>query len=86
MSSNGHGVIGEFLVGLVALAGDQDDVARLRQRDRARDRLRAVGDLFVAIGAKSLFHFGDDRVGIFLPRIVGGDDAVIGILIRDPAP
>ena len=34
-----NGVIGEFLVGLVAFAGDEDDVARLRERDGARDRL-----------------------------------------------
>src|SRR2546421_167536 len=76
-------VVGEFLVGLVAFAGDEDDVARLRQLDCARDRLRAIGDFFVAIGAKTFLGIGDDRVGIFFPRIIGGDDAVIGVLVGD---
>ena len=80
-----HGVIGEFLVGFVAFAGDQNDVARLRQLDGARDRFRAIGNFLVVIRAKTLFDFGDDRVGIFFPRIVRSDDAVIGILIDHAA-
>ena len=41
----------------------------------------AIGDLFVALGAKAFLDFVDDRVGIFLPRIVGSDDAEVGVLI-----
>ena len=41
----------------------------------------AFGDLFVAIRAKAFLHLRDDRFRIFLPRIVGSDDAEIGILV-----
>ncbi len=54
-------VIGKFLVGLVAFAGDEDDVARLRERDGAGDRFRAIGDLLVTLGAKTFLDLGDDR-------------------------
>src|SRR5438067_690592 len=37
-----HGVVPKFLVGLVALAREEDDVARLRQCDRVEDRLPAI--------------------------------------------
>lgn len=33
------------------------------------------------IGAKTFFHFRDDRVRIFLARIIRGDDGVIGVKI-----
>ena len=41
-----NGVIGKFLVGLVAFSGDQDNVARLSQCDGARDSFRAIWDGF----------------------------------------
>ena len=46
-------VIGKFLIGLVALPGDENDVARLGQGDGAGDRFCAVGDGFEISGAKS---------------------------------
>ena len=81
-----HGVIRKLLIGLVAFARDQHDVARLGQCDGARDRLRAIRNLFVMIRAKSFFDFGDDRIGIFFPRIVRGDDAEVRILIDHRGP
>src|SRR5437764_11261554 len=66
-------VVGELLVSFVSFAGDDDDVARLGKFDRARDRLRAIGNLFVAIGTKTFRGIGDDRIGIFLPWIIGSD-------------
>ena len=42
----------ELLAALVALAGDHDDVAGLRERDRARDRLAAVDDRLDAGAAR----------------------------------
>ena len=76
-------MIGKFLVGLVAFAGDENDVARLGEGDGAGDRLRAVGNRFEIVGAKSLLYVRDDGERIFLARIIGGDDAVVGVLIDD---
>ena len=42
-----HGAIREFLISFVAFAGDQNDVARLRERDSAGDCLSTVNDFFV---------------------------------------
>ena len=58
-------VIGKFLVSLVALARDEDDVARLGEGDGAGDRFGAVGDGFEIARAKSFFHVGDDGERIF---------------------
>ena len=74
-------VVGELLVSFVPFAGDDDDVARLGKFDRARDRLRAIGNLFVAIGTKTFLGIGNDRVGIFLPWIIGSDDAEVGVFV-----
>ena len=81
-----NGVIGELLVFFVPFAGDQDDVARLRQRRGTSNRFRAIRDFLVMGRAKSFLDFGDDRVRIFLARIVGSDDAVIGDFDRPRVP
>src|SRR4051812_1902583 len=80
-----NGVIRELLVGLMSLSGDQDNIARLRQLDRAGDGFRAVGDLLIVLRAEPFFSVGDDRVGIFFPWIIGSDDAEISVLIGHPA-
>ena len=49
------------------------------------DRFRAIGDCFVILRAETFFDLGDDRNRVFLPRIVGGDDAEVGVLIGDAA-
>ena len=49
-----HRVIGEFLVGFVAFAGDQNDVARLRQLDGAGDRFGAIGNFLVVSPSENL--------------------------------
>src|SRR5205807_9511219 len=69
-----HGVIGELLVIFVTFARDQDDVTRLGDFDGSRNRLRAIGDFLKMVAAKPFFDFGDDLVGIFFARIIGGDD------------
>jgi hypothetical protein len=76
-------VIGKLLVSLMTFACDQDDIARLRQRDGACNCFGAIGNFFKSIGTKSLFHFGNNRVRIFFSRIVGSNDAEVCILIRD---
>ena len=53
-----HGVIGELLIIFVAFAGDQNDVARLRQLDGAANRFCAIGNFLVAIRAKAFFDLG----------------------------
>ena len=43
------------------------------------------GNFLVMSRAKSFLDLGNDRVRIFLARIVGSDDGVIRILIGHPA-
>src|SRR4051812_47555032 len=62
-------VVGEFLVGLMAFARDQDNVARLGQLDGAGDGLGSIRDFFETIGAKTFRSLRDDGVGILFPRI-----------------
>ena len=63
-------MIGKFLVGFVAFARDENDVAGLSQLDGARDRFRAIGNFLVVIRAKTFFNLGNHRIGIFFPGIV----------------
>src|SRR3954469_19618685 len=75
----GHGPdVLELLIALVALAGDDDHVARLGQRDRALDGLVAVDD---ALGLRRpLSDLGHDRLGILVARVVRRDDRDVGVL------
>src|SRR5437667_1266286 len=70
-------VIRELLIIFVSLACDQHNVARACERNGAVDGLGAIDNFFIAIRAKSLFDLGDDRVWIFLARIIRGDDGVV---------
>ena len=65
-----HGVVREFLISLVPLARDQDDVARLGDFHRASDRLGAVRNFFIMIGTKAFFYLGNNSVWILLARII----------------
>ena len=65
----------------MALAGDENDVARLGQGDCAGDRFCAVGNFFVISGLNPFFTSAMIAPGIFLPRIIGSDDAVVGVLV-----
>ena len=71
------------LAGFVALAGDQQHVARLQQRYALPDCRGAVADLGRAGGV------GENRLpdggGLLAARIVVGDDHDIGVRCRDPA-
>ena len=79
----GHGVISKCLVCLIPFARSQHNVVRLSEGNGARDRRRAIRDLFITIRLKTLLDLHDDRVRLFFPRIVGSDDTEVGILIRD---
>src|SRR5207342_2885035 len=75
---------GDFLVRLVALAGDQYDVAGARGPDRAGDRGSAVALHQRGIRpAEALEDVGDDRVAVLATRVVVGDDHEIGAGFRD---
>src|SRR4051794_19039028 len=68
----------ELLALLVALAGDDDDIAVGGQRDRLLDR-RAPVDLdahVVAVDAGD--DLGHDRLGVLGARIVAGDEHLVG--------
>ena len=77
----GNGVIGELLIFFVPFARNQDQVARLRHRRGTSNRFRAVRDFLVMGRAKSFLDVVNDCVRIFLARIVGGDDGVVGQFI-----
>src|SRR5207244_3264041 len=65
------GVIAELLIIFVSLARDHNNVARPGERNSAIDRLGAINDFFIAIRTKSFFDLRDDRIWIFLARIIG---------------
>src|SRR5215470_1205913 len=75
-------VIAELLIIFVSLARNQYNVSRSRERNSAVDRLGAIDRFLIAVRAKSFFNLSDDRVWIFLARIVGGDDRVVSKAIR----
>src|SRR4051812_2846601 len=74
----------ELLALLVALAGDDDDVARLRDAHGALDRGAAV-ELDVDARAAALEDLGDDRARVLVARVVRGDDHDVGVVARDCA-
>src|SRR5438034_8970596 len=70
-------VIAELLIIFVTLARNQYNVSWTRERNGAIDRLGAINHFFIPIRAKALFDLGDNRIRIFLARIIGGDDGVV---------
>ena len=73
-----------FLVGLVALAGDQHHVIRVGASQRQRDRATAVAlDAGGGRRCESGEDLGDDRVAVFAARVVVGDDHAVGAFFRD---
>ena len=62
----------------MSLARNQNNVARSGQRNSAIDCLRAIDDFFIAIRTKSFFDLRDDCVWVFLSRIIGRNDGVVG--------
>src|SRR5258707_5581553 len=78
-----QGLRADDLPGLVTLAGDQQNVARLERGHGAADRLAAIADLaHVRRAGRPLHDGGADRGGIFAARIVVGDDNPVGALGR----
>ena len=74
-------LVAHDLVGFVSLAGKQHDVARTGQHRRRANRFAAVGDAQVAgFGGQAGDHLVEDRLGVFVPRIVGGEDGRRGVL------
>ena len=69
---------GDLLVGLVALAREQHDVAGARLVHRGEDRHLAVLDRLGRAAGNAREHLLDDRVRILAARIVAGDDHVVG--------
>src|SRR6267143_2202836 len=70
-------VIPELLIVLVSLPRNQYNVSRPRERNGAVDRFGAINHFFIPVRAKSFFDLGDDRVWIFLARIIRRDDGIV---------
>ena len=78
-----HHPVADDLAGFMALAGDQQNVARAQRGDRRTDRLAPVADLD---GARRRGQDGGaDGRGDFAARIVVGDDDAIGLRGSDRA-
>ncbi len=80
----------ELLPLLVALAGDHDQVARLRPAASARAiaarRSGSTSTQFAAVGGDALEDLRDDRLGVLGARVVGGDDREVRRARRRPVP
>ena len=76
---------------LVALAGEQDDVARAGRLERGLDRLAAVGDELEVLAATLAGRLGtardgvEDRLAVLAARVLVGDDDQAGALAGDAA-
>src|SRR5262249_59930245 len=74
----------DLLAAFMALARDDDEVAVVRSPDGALDCASSVGvDLDLA--GHPFQDLADDRIGIFTPRIVRGDDGQVAVLGCDAA-
>src|SRR5579883_2438880 len=71
------------LAALMPLAGDEEEVTRREERERAADRGGAVADLF-GLGAGGENGAANEG-GILAARIVVGDDDVVGEAVGDPS-
>ena len=73
----------DFLIVLMALAGDKDDIAFLCQHDSRLNRFLAVGyrDHFLhLLGIQASQHVIDDVLWLFEPGIVGSNDNAVALL------
>src|SRR5437773_10952971 len=70
-------VIAELLIIFVTLARNQYNVSWTRERNGAINRLGAINQFFVPIRAKALFDLGDNRIRMFLARIIGAEYGII---------
>ena len=84
-SSNGIVPVGQLLAVLVALAGDDDDVARLARRPTARSIAAPAVDLDAPIARCRRVISAMMAVGILAARVVGRDDGDVGQAPRDRA-
>src|SRR6185312_2834325 len=71
-----HATVGQLHVGVRALAGDDDNVARASALDRPLDRLAPVDDHLEPVG-RTGGDLGGDGGGILGSRVVGGDDGEV---------
>src|SRR5262245_61150111 len=83
MIREGQDTIANDLTRLMALAGDQQDVAALEIRDCLADRFGAVADLGCASSVGK--NGGADRRRVFAARVVVGHDDTIGTFSCDAA-
>jgi hypothetical protein len=68
----------DFLVGFVAFAGDENEVAWSGEFDGAADGGFAIFDNFVVGELEAGFHIGEDLAGVFGAGVVGSEDDVVG--------
>ena len=80
-SLNGKRLIADNLAAFMALAGDQQDVAAAKIRDRSADRFAAVADLDCA--RRGFQDRGANGGGFLAARIVVGDDDAVGLRRSD---
>src|SRR5215469_13313696 len=74
-------VVCELLIIFVSLTGDQHDIARLRERDGATNRLCPIDNFLIAVRTEAFFNLRDNRSRVFFAWIIGSDNRVIGVPI-----
>ena len=71
------------LVGLVTLAGEQHEIVRRRDLERAGDRVATVFDPLVRYSAHPRLDVVEDALRVFGPRVVARDDGEVRALRGD---
>ena len=69
----------------MTLAGDQHDVPGAGHGHGAPDSGPPIGDCLVIFPAQGGCDLAADGLGIFAPRVVGGDNAPVGGVLGGPA-
>ena len=77
----GNFPVGEFLVGFMPLARDENDVAGARELNGFPDGFGPVGNFLVPVGSKAGSHFGENLRRVFAAGVVGGEDGPVGGLL-----
>src|SRR5450755_2589018 len=80
--------IADHLIGLMTLTGDEDDVAGRRVGHGPGNGFAPVQnalELSRTAPGKPFLDLLDDRFGPLAPRVVAGDDGVVGQLAGNPA-
>src|SRR4051812_49967824 len=67
----------------MSFSGEQYYVAIVCDIERTLNRGESVGDSLVILASHARLNVVDDRIRIFRPRVVAGDDRAVGAALSD---